>query len=51
MGDNNFSRRKFLTGASVLGAAGVVGINPLISCSSGDGGKSVLWFPVFLSRA
>ncbi len=41
MGDNNFSRRKFLTGASVLGAAGVVGINPLISCSSGDGGKSV----------
>jgi len=37
MNDNSFSRRKFLTGASVLGAAGVVGLNPLVSCT--EGGK------------
>jgi myo-inositol 2-dehydrogenase / D-chiro-inositol 1-dehydrogenase len=37
MSENNFSRRKFLTGAAALGAAGAVGFNPLVSCSSGSG--------------
>jgi predicted dehydrogenase len=41
MKKNSFSRRKFLTGASVIGAAGVVGFNPLISCSGGNGKKSI----------
>lgn len=35
MSDNNFSRRKFLSGAAVVGAAGAMGIGPLASCSSG----------------
>ena len=41
MSSNNFSRRKFLTGAAALGAVGVAGINPLVSCTSGGSKKSV----------
>jgi predicted dehydrogenase len=37
MSENNFSRRKFLTGAAAIGAVGAVGFNPLVSCSSGGG--------------
>jgi myo-inositol 2-dehydrogenase / D-chiro-inositol 1-dehydrogenase len=41
MSENNFSRRKFLTGAAALGAAGAVGFSPLVSCSSGgDAGSA-----------
>ena len=40
MSNNNFSRRKFITGAAAVGAAGVVGFNPLVSCSAGGGQKS-----------
>ena len=35
---NNFSRRKFISGAAVIGAAGVTGFNPLTACA--DGSKS-----------
>jgi myo-inositol 2-dehydrogenase / D-chiro-inositol 1-dehydrogenase len=35
MGKNNFSRRKFITGAAVVGAAGITGFNPLTACSAG----------------
>lgn len=34
MSENNFSRRKFLTGAATVGAVGAMGIGPLASCSS-----------------
>lgn len=37
MTENNFSRRKFLTGAAAIGAVGAVGFNPLVSCTSGGG--------------
>jgi myo-inositol 2-dehydrogenase / D-chiro-inositol 1-dehydrogenase len=40
MSENNFSRRKFLTGAAAIGAVGAVGFNPLVSCSSGGGAGS-----------
>jgi predicted dehydrogenase len=40
MGNKNFSRRKFITGAAVVGAAGITGFNPLTACS--DGSKSNL---------
>ena len=40
MSENNFSRRKFLTGAAAIGAVGAVGFNPLVSCSSGGGSGS-----------
>lgn len=40
MKKNNFSRRTFITGAAAMGAAGVVGFNPLVSCSGGSGQKS-----------
>ncbi len=40
MSKNSFSRRKFITGAAAVGAAGVVGFNPLVSCSGGGGQKS-----------
>lgn len=40
MSENNFSRRKFLTGAAAIGAVGAVGFNPLVSCSSGGSGSS-----------
>jgi myo-inositol 2-dehydrogenase / D-chiro-inositol 1-dehydrogenase len=40
MSENNFSRRKFLTGAAAIGAVGAVGFNPLVSCSSGSGGAA-----------
>ncbi len=33
MSENNFSRRKFLTGAAVIGAAGAMGVGPLTSCT------------------
>jgi myo-inositol 2-dehydrogenase / D-chiro-inositol 1-dehydrogenase len=36
MGNNNFSRRKFITGAAVVGAAGITGFNPLTACSAGS---------------
>jgi len=39
MSENNFSRRKFLTGAAALGAAGAMGVGTLSSCTSG--GSSV----------
>ncbi len=41
MSNNNFSRRKFLTGAAAISAVGVAGFNPLVSCASGGSGKSV----------
>lgn len=37
MSNNNFSRRKFLTGAAAVGAAGAMGIGTLASCSRDDG--------------
>ena len=40
MANNNFSRRKFLAGAAAVGAAGVAGFNPLVSCSGGGSPKS-----------
>ncbi len=48
MNENNFSRRKFLGGAAVVGAAGAFGIGPLTSCSAGgssQGGGSFDWQP------
>ncbi len=39
MSENNFSRRKFLTGAAAVGAAGAMGIGTFASCST-EGGKS-----------
>ncbi len=36
MGKYDFSRRKFIAGAAALGAAGVAGLNPLVSCSAGN---------------
>ena len=41
MSENNFSRRKFLTGAAAIGAAGAMGVGTLSSCTSG-GGEQVL---------
>lgn len=35
MSENNFSRRKFLSGAAAAGAVGAFGIGPLASCTSG----------------
>ncbi|WP_346855696.1 Gfo/Idh/MocA family oxidoreductase [uncultured Draconibacterium sp.] len=40
MSENNFSRRKFLAGAAVVGAAGAMGVGTLSSCSSGGGSGS-----------
>lgn len=37
---NEFSRRKFLSGAAVIGAAGTMGIGSIVSCTSGKNGKS-----------
>ncbi|MEE4285747.1 MAG: Gfo/Idh/MocA family oxidoreductase [Mariniphaga sp.] len=37
MSSNNFSRRKFLTGAAAVGAAGAMGVGTLASCSGGGG--------------
>jgi myo-inositol 2-dehydrogenase / D-chiro-inositol 1-dehydrogenase len=34
MGNNSFTRRKFISGAAVLGAAGFTGFNPLTACSA-----------------
>ncbi len=39
MSENNFSRRKFLTGAAAIGAAGAMGVGTLSSCTS-EGGSS-----------
>ena len=39
MSDNQFSRRKFLSSAAVVGAAGSIGMGALSSCAAG-GGKS-----------
>ena len=39
MGNNNFSRRKFLASAATVGAAGAMGVGTLSSCSS-PGGES-----------
>ncbi len=33
MSENNFSRRKFLTGAAAIGAAGAMGVGTLSSCA------------------
>lgn len=35
MSSNNFSRRKFLTGAAAVGAAGAMGVGTFASCSGG----------------
>lgn len=35
MSDTNFSRRRFLTGAAVVGAAGTMGVGALSSCMGG----------------
>lgn len=41
MSDNNFSRRKFITGAAALGAVGAVGMGSLVtSCTGGESGSS-----------
>ena len=32
MSENNFSRRKFLTGAAAVGAAGAMGVGTFTSC-------------------
>ena len=40
MSENNFSRRKFLTGAAAVGAVGAFGVGPLASCSSGGGSSA-----------
>ncbi|RIJ49513.1 gfo/Idh/MocA family oxidoreductase [Maribellus luteus] len=40
MSDNNFSRRRFLTGAAVVGAAGAMGVGTFSSCASGGGDTS-----------
>lgn len=45
MNENNFSRRKFLAGAAVIGAAGTMGPAILTSCSSGGSGSSGVWTP------
>jgi len=39
MSENNFSRRKFLSGAATIGAVGAMGVGTLASCSS-EGGDS-----------
>jgi len=36
MSSNNFSRRKFLSGAAAVGAAGAMGVGTLASCAGGD---------------
>ncbi len=40
MSENNFSRRKFLTGAAVVGAAGAMGVGTLSSCAGGGSSAS-----------
>ncbi len=37
MSNNNFSRRKFISGAAVVGAAGAMGVGTLSSCAGGGG--------------
>jgi len=37
MSNNNFSRRKFLTGAAAVGAAGAMGVGTFTSCATGGG--------------
>jgi len=37
MNENNFSRRKFLSGAAAIGAAGAMGVGTLSSCAAGGG--------------
>jgi myo-inositol 2-dehydrogenase / D-chiro-inositol 1-dehydrogenase len=37
MSSNNFSRRKFLTGAAAVGAASAMGVGTLASCNGGGG--------------
>ncbi len=39
MSSNNFSRRKFLTGAAAVGAVSAMGAGTLASCSL-EGGKT-----------
>ncbi|MBN1985974.1 MAG: twin-arginine translocation signal domain-containing protein, partial [Prolixibacteraceae bacterium] len=49
MSNNNFSRRKFLTGAAAVGAAGAMGVGTFTSCATGGGsaaaGGSYDWVP------
>lgn len=40
MSSNNFSRRKFLTGAAAVGAAGAMGVGTLASCAGNSGGAA-----------
>lgn len=43
MSENNFSRRKFLTGAAAIGAAGAMGVGTLSSCTAGGGGDTSIY--------
>ena len=48
MSKNNFSRRKFLSGAAVVGAVGIMGVGILASCAGGGKqtpGVSYDWEP------
>lgn len=43
MSENNFSRRKFLTGAAAVGAVGAMGVGPLSSCATGGGADTSIF--------
>jgi len=43
MSENNFSRRKFLTGAAAMGAVGAMGVGTLSSCASSGGGDTTIY--------
>ena len=49
MSNNQFSRRKFLAGAAVVGAAGTMGVGTLASCAGGGAKQGVAgaydWVP------
>lgn len=45
MSENNFSRRKFLSGAAVVGAAGAMGVGTLASCAGSKNAGAYDWQP------
>ena len=51
MSESNFSRRKFLTNAAALSAAGVIGVNMLSSCSGPKKSNISLVIPPMLEKA
>lgn len=51
MSESNFSRRKFLTNAAALSAAGVIGVNMLSSCSGPKKSNISLVIPPMLEQA